>query len=302
MAGFNPDGSYRPDTPQDVEARYGFVGQMAKSVPELRGILDRATREQWTTERFIMEVSNTGWYRTHGADVREWQTLEATDPATAHMRKTHEKGNIAAIANEMGIHMTDAQLEQAFFMKQFGGNLSDQNFRNYLGRTFFDAYKMDWNSGTGLAAEYASKIGDMRHAYGMPDSDEFSWTRDALNQIMRGDNTVDGLILQAKAYAKTKYSAFTERIEAGETMNDIALPYMESYRRLLEAAPNTGLQDNQLQKALTFNEGGTAMSNWQFEQELRKDARWGKTTNAKESMADFITQLGQDWGFVGSSR
>lgn len=298
MVQFNPDGTIKPDPPQEVEARYGFVGQMAKTIPELRGILDRAVREQWTTDRFIMEVSNTNWYRTNGAAMREWMTLEATDPKTAWEKKTHGKRDVYAIASEMGITMTDKQLEEAFYYRQWSGGQSEAHFRQWLAHQYFDASKFDWENGTGLAAEYASQLDTLRQNYGMPDSEKTPWVTENLQLMMEGKQTLEGLQIAARHYASSKYSAFTEQFEAGMSVKDVALPYMDSYRRLLEQDANKGLQDDLLQKALTFkSEKGQAMATWQFEEMLRKDQRWAVTTNAKDSMAELLQEIGSNFGY-----
>lgn len=298
MVQFNPDGTIKPETPQDVEARYGQVAQMAKSVPELKAILDQATREQWTTDRFIMAVSNTQWYKQNGSGVREWVALETTDPQTARDKLGHGKGDIQAIANEMGIPMSDAQLEQAFFFRQFSGGMSDQNFRNYLARTYFDAYNFDWVNGSGQAAEYASQLDTLRQNYGMPDGEEYSWVRDNLNKVMRGEQTMEGMAIAARAYASSKYTAFTEQIERGMTVYDLAQPYMDSYRNILEQDVNKGLSDQLIQKAMQFNDGGRALPVWEFEKQLRQDERWSKTHNAQSAMSQVLTKIGQDFGYV----
>ncbi|MGH3671543.1 MAG: hypothetical protein ACRDSH_13050 [Pseudonocardiaceae bacterium] len=273
---------------------------MAKSNPELAGILAQASKEQWTTDRFLMTVANTNWWKTNGQAVREWTSLQATDPQTARDRQGHITGDIYARASAMGINLSPQQAEQAFYFIQFSGGMSDQNINDYLGRTFFNAYDFDWQKGTGKASEYAQQLDQMRHAYGMPDGQEFNWVRDELNAIMQGGQTIDGARLAAISYAKSKYSQFSERLEGGETMMDIARPYVDTYSKILETAPNAGLDDSLIQKALQARgaDGKPAeQPTWKFEETLRQDPRWAKTDNAKEWMGNFVTKVGTDMGF-----
>lgn len=91
------------------------------------------------------------------------------------------------------------------------------------------------------------------------------------------------------------------------TVQDIADPYIQTMANLLEVNPDTlSLQTPLIKKALqgtvtTTNGKSTASSTplWQFEQEVRKDPRWWNTSNAHSQVAGFLTQLGQDWGFLG---
>jgi hypothetical protein len=288
-----------PPSPEDIKARYGFVGQMAQAVPEVNTILQQAMKEQWTTDRFLMAVANTNWWKTNGQAVREWTVMQATDPQTARDRQAHITGDIYARASAMGINLTPQQAEQAFYFIQFSGGMSDQNINDYLGRTYFNAYNFDWTKGTGKASEYASQLDQMRHAYGMPDGQEYNWVRDELNAVMQGGQTIEGARLAAIAYAKSKYSQFSERLEGGETMMDIARPYMDTYQKVLEQAPS-GINDAMIDKALQARGADgkpVEQPTWQFEQTLRQDPRWSKTDNAKSWMSNFINKVGTDMGF-----
>lgn len=300
MTAPKPPPGQDPHNPANIEARYGFVGQMAKTIPELRGILQQASREQWTTDRFLMTVANTNWYKTNGAAVREWMTLEATDPQTARDRKGHLIGDIYARANRLGIRMSPQQAEQAFYFIQFSGGMSEENIDGYLGRTFFDAYSPQFDA-LGEAGEFFQGLDQMRHAYGMDDEAAYRWVRDNLNSIMRGETTIEAVKHKAINYARSRWSQYAERLEAGETMLDIAQPRIDVYRDLLEQDPASGIHDPLIMQSLEARgPDGKPVDEptWAFAQRVRKDARWGKTNNAKQSMAEFVTKLGQDWGFV----
>lgn len=290
-----------PPNPADIQARYGFVGQMAKSVPEINNILQQAMREQWTTDRFLMTVANTNWWKTNGQAVREWQVLEATDPQTARDRKGHITGDLYARASKMGISLTPQQAEQAFYFTQFSGGMSEENINNYLARTYFDPYQ-DWNQLHGQAAEIAQQISDTGWAYGWRDFDHYDDSRRMLKGILSGEDSAEGFGIKMRAYAKAMYPGFANEIEGGMTVRDIAAPYIDRQAELLETS-KTGidLKDPLLNKALQARgaDGAPApMAIWQYEQQVRQDPRWAKTNNAKDSMAQFLGKLGKDWGYT----
>jgi hypothetical protein len=292
-----------PPNPADVQSRYGFVGQMARTVPELRGLLDRATREQWTTDRFLMAVANTNWWKRNGQAVREWQVLEATDPQTARDRKGHMMGDIAARAGRLGLNLNRRQLEQAFYFRLFSGGMSDENFEGYLYRTFFNE-NANWNTLEGKAAETAQQIADIGWSYGWRDADHYKESRRMLKTILSGEDTIEGFEGKMRAYAKSMFPALVKQIEGGMTVKEAAQAHTDRMAQLLEMSP-TGidLQNPLLLKALQArNEQGEPelMPVWKFEQRVREDPRWSKTKNAQESMTDFVTQLGSDWGFFAA--
>lgn len=300
MTAPKPPPGQDPANPANIAARYGFVGAMAKQIPELNGLLSQATREQWTTDRFLMAVANTKWYKTNGSAVREWMTLEATDPQTAKDRKGHITGDLYARANRLGIQLSPAQAEQAFYFVQFSGGMSEDNIDSYLGRTFFNAYSKTFNA-QGQAGEFFQTLDEMRHSYGMDDKAAYNWVRDGLNQVMRGETTVDALKHKAINYARSRWSQYAERLEGGETMIDIAKPKVDVYKQLLEQDPASGINDPLIMQSLEARGAdGKPVDEptWAFAQRVRKDQRWGKTVNAKDSMAEFVGKLGKDWGFT----
>jgi hypothetical protein len=70
-----------------------------------------------------------------------------------------------------------------------------------------------------------------------------------------------------------------------------ANPYISAYKQLLEV-PDVGLDDTTLQRAMT--EGSTLGD---FQTTLRKDPRWMKTANARDTYYQTLGQLGRTMGF-----
>lgn len=291
-----------PNNPDNIKARYGFVGSMANAVPELNGILQQATREQWTTDRFLMAVAGTDWYKKNGAAVREWVTLEQTDPATATARKNALMGDIQARGLALGLQMNSSQIEQSFYAIQFSGGMSQENIDDYLGRNFFDPATYNWNSTQGKVAENVAGLSTLVEDYGMGDSGK-QWATDQITKIMRGEQTVQGAQVSAIQYAASKYSPYADRIRAGESVKQIAQPYMDTMTQLLEQPVSAGVNDPMIQKALQNvgpNGQPSVLPTYQFATQLRQDPRWGSTNNAKDAAAQFILKVGKDNGFLGA--
>jgi hypothetical protein len=121
------------------------------------------------------------------------------------------------------------------------------------------------------------------------------------NEIMLGGARAEPEAFKSKLinYAASKYAPFADRLRGGETVMDIARPYMEAYSQTLEINPNDiSLNDQLMQKALQ-GDGQAAQAVWQFQQELRKDGRYGYTNGARKEAASTLQAIGRAFGMVG---
>jgi hypothetical protein len=66
---------------------------------------------------------------------------------------------------------------------------------------------------------------------------------------------------------------------------------------VLELDPSSiKLNDQTLRSAIGMN---GEMPIYEFQRQLRKDARWQYTNNARKEVSDSVTKVLQDFGFVG---
>lgn len=296
-------------SPEALKASYGFVGAMADAIPELKGILQQAVSGQWTTDRFIMAVSSSGWYRQNSDAAREWITLQTVDPATAQAKHIRTAGDIWTLAWQNGIQLSDQQAAEAALWKIMNPTAPEDATVVHLARTYFDP-NQDWNKLTGKAAGYANQIQQIGRQYGWDDFDNYDQSRGMLGQLMRGEDTLDGVKRKMLDFAKVKYPGLHDQLLAGATVQDLAQPYMSEYSKILEV-PATSINwytDKLVQDALQFrpanggNSGNNLESNGtmpinEFQKKLRTDPRWRKTDNALDSTSDLIQKIGKDWGY-----
>jgi hypothetical protein len=297
-------------SPEALKASFGFVGAMADNIPELKGILNQAIREQWTGDRFIMAVSASNWYRTNADHAREFLTLQQVDPATAQQNWIRAAGDIWTYAWSQGIKLDDHQAAEAAMWKMMNPTATEDATRVHLARTYFDP-NQNWDNLTGFAAQTARQIQTIGRQYGWDDFENYDSSRDALGKIMRGELDVEGFQRQMIDYAKIKYPGLHDQLLAGATVKDLAQPYVDSYSRILET-PTTAINwydDKLITEAMQYQgdpgnggkgkESNGTMPIYQFQQKLREDPRWKKTDNAISATGDLVTQIGKDWGFVG---
>lgn len=292
-------------TPEDIKAQYGFVAMLAAAVPEVGALMQRAVNEKWTAERFQMEVANTGWWKNTPAPVRQWVTQQAADPASAWRAMKTGADQVKLYAGRLGFENVDqATLEKIWLEGQLAGfdeTLLQQHTWNFLSK----------NQGMPTGGEYGARAQQARElaaSYGFMPGDLDNQIRNAVGSSLSvgqvGDAAMAAWVDKMKSYAKSKYSAFADRIDRGETVMDIAQPYIEMYSNTLEMnAHDVSLDDKYIQQWLQGrSEAGKPPASvpvWAAQQELRKDARWGYTQNARQAAAETATVIGKAFGMIG---
>lgn len=295
-------------TAADIKAQYGFVTALARAIPEIGGLMKKAVAQKWTAERFQMEVANTKWWKATPAPSRQWITQKLADPASATQALQAGGSNVAAVAGGLGLPIGGAKAQQIWLYGQLHG-YDEQAMRGLIFRNLQNSGGLPGDDAA--SGEYGSLLGQARElaaAYGYNPRDLANQVRAAAGSGLQfGDTGQDALASwqqKLKNYAKSKYAAFADRIDQGETVMDIAQPYIDTYAQTLELNPqDISLDDKYVQKALQGqSQAGkppAAQAVWQFQQELRKDERWGYTTNAKQAAAEAATVIGRAFGMVG---
>lgn len=290
----------------NLKASYGFVAMLAQQVPEIGRLMQQAVKGKWTSERFQMAVANTAWWKRTPQASRAWITQQVADPASANKAMETGSNQIAMIAGQLGMTgLTKSWAKSIWLQGQLAGfdegQLKSFVFTQLSGKTPLDQ----------AGGEYGTLINQAREmagSYGYNPGDLDAQVRTAASAGLNyGSEGQSGLSLwetKLKNYAMSKYAPFADRIKQGETVMDIAQPYIDTYAQTLELNPqDIGLDDKLMQKWLQGStEAGKPPASvpvWQAQQDLRKDARWGYTNNAKQSTAEVATTIGKTFGFVG---
>jgi hypothetical protein len=284
----------------EVAAQFGYTQSFFNSDPELKKLLSQATSGNWTQARFVAALQGTKWFRKHGESYRKYIALKSGDPATFKQTVSQMSMNIRDKANRLGLPMgqvngianglaeqalkfgwTDTQLQRA---------LVSHAEANKFGR---------WE---GDAGTWKTKFQQIATAYGVKVSKDHmgQWVRGAL----RGNVNEAYVTQYAQDAAVSRYPGLKERLLSGETLDQIADPYRQSYAQILEVNPDTvKLSDPLIQRALqakTDKGKPTTQTIYQFEQNLRSDPRWLKTQNAQDDTQSVAHQVLKDFGMVGS--
>ncbi|SRR6266496_2799783 len=296
-------------TPEDIRAQYGFVAMLAQAVPEIGGLMQQAVNEKWTAERFQMAVASTNWWKTTSAPTRQWVTQQVADPAEAQRAMTVGAERIGGYAMRFGF----GNIPQSTFQKIWlDGQLKGYDEEGMQQLTWNALY--DWglaNGQTPTGGEFGARTQQARelaYSYGYTPADLDSQIKNAVGGSLTagqaGDASMSGWMDKLKNYAASKFAPFADRIQKGETVMDIAQPYIDMYSQTLEVNPHdVGLDDKFIQQWLQGrSEAGkppAATAVWQAQQDLRKDPRWGFTQNARQSAAETATVIGKAFGMIG---
>jgi hypothetical protein len=282
----------------ELAEQYGFVSSFLNSNKELKKLFQDAVSGGWSADKFQAKLRNTKWWKSHSKDEREWLLQLKADPATAKQEMSQAKVKIKQLANQMGMVMTkDIQKyldKAAYNMVALGWD--EGQLRYYLGQ--YVSFK-----GETLQGEGGEAINEMReYAYSMGVQLGDSWYTDRARNILRGVATIQDYKSEIQNKAKASFPQWTKQIEAGQSVADIASPYMQSMAQILELpAGSVNLFDSTIKKALNYTNKGTLQKEakplWQFENELRSDPRWKKTKNAQDSLFQVGHQVLADFGF-----
>lgn len=281
----------------DLAAEFGYSVAFFKSQPELYKLLKTAVADDYTPARFVAALQNTKWFRQSSESARKYQMLKSSDPATFRQQLTSITAHILNTGGAMGAIMTAAEARRvADTSLRLGWN--EDQLKRYL------AANLDYNKKGGYyygrAGAAQAQIEGLAKDYGVPVSP--SLVKNYVKQVVLGQADIEDARTALQRTAASKYVALKDRIMAGETVRDIADPYIQAYGKLLEVnAENIDLDDRLIQKALQSKDAKgqpTTMSVHEFEQSLRSDARWAKTQNAQNQMSSVANDILKQFGLT----
>ena len=275
---------------------YGMSYAFFKSQPELMGLLKNAVAEQWTPAVFTSHLQNTKWWKTNSDTARKAQVQAKTDPATYKAALGAAQAQASEAAVKAGAILSTKQLQKlASNMVNFEWN--DAQINNFLGQ-FVDFQANKTMGGTAGAA--ANQIRTYAYDQGVKVSDQT--VKNSAAYLTRGITTMQQIQDGLKATAISTYPGFTDQIMGGNTMRDIAQPYIQMTADQLEV-PETDVDvwHPKVAAALQQADGKgapTPMTLPQYQQMLRLDPSWRKTQGAQNNALTVGRQVLQQMGLT----
>jgi phosphoribosylformimino-5-aminoimidazole carboxamide ribonucleotide (ProFAR) isomerase len=270
------------------------------SQPGVMEVYRQAIDGSWSPERLQAALQTTPWWTQSNASQRQWQALQATDPATAAQKVEQTQRIIADLSKELGVNL------------QGGGGLNSPDFAFLR-----DAVTNGWDSNEiryrllqsvntngswgGLIATSAAQVKSMANDYAVPLSDQsvMEWGK-KLAQGAIDQQGMQGYLIEA---AKSMFPALTKALDAGVTVKQYAEPYLQLATQELGVNPaSINLTDQKWLTALNQVDPKTgqrvAMSLDTWLAKIRTDAAYGYDTTEKgrADATTLATQLQQKFG------
>ena len=283
---------------KELAEQYGFTMSFLNANPDLKKNFEKMVSEGWSKEMFQAKLRETGWWKHHSDKERQYLTQMFTDPATARQSLSQASTTVRQLANQLGIKETKftkkKMSEASYNMVAKGWN--EGQLRYFLGQyVYFDGGDME-----GQGADVQNDLRSYAYSMGVKMSDR--WYADVTRQVLRGTATASDQKNVMLRHAKASFPQYSKQLDSGQTVADIAQPYMQSMSQILELPQGSiNLYDSTVKKALQYKNPTTLQTQakplWQFENDLRGDPRWKQTKNAQDSLMQVGHQVLSDFGF-----
>jgi len=273
-------------TKEEMAALAGYTVAYFNVSAEMKNLFNKAMSEMWEPARLQAAIRNTKWYKTTNQTERESWLLQSSDPAEYTRRLSETQNHVNRLIAELGFTPPSGALKNISINAMVNG-WNDDQIRQYLGgwSTHFMREQRAGNLGGSLAQSQENIRAALRNnGINMTDN----WIQTNLRYIMTGQQTEEAVMEKIRNLAAKTFPSLAADIKAGENVADMAEPYIQSMARILELNPEEiDLFDPKIRNALAVRDkdgtiGMKAMPD--FEVELKKDPRWFKTNNARESM------------------
>lgn len=288
---------------EEAMGAYGYVYTIANAIPELRTILQSSIAAGDTADNLTAKIESSSWWMQNADTARNLAVQAASEPGTYAQNLANAKNLVSLKAQQLGRTLNDGTLT-ALALQTLTSNASwdDSVLSQAVTKAGSFASEGLPDTYAGTAAQMQTHMNQVAESYGIPitDSQMGTW----IGRVQSGADSLDGFESLVKARAKASYPQFADQIDAGQTVRDIADPYISTMAQTLEI-PETSitLKDSYVQKALgQRNPDGTATSQplWKFQQDLKRDPRYDQTTQAKTDAFTTLAHIGKDWGFEGA--
>lgn len=235
-------------------------------------------------QTFQSRLYQTDWWKRTGETVRRWDTLVATDPATATERRFARIAAVRDLSAQMGVPGINL-LQFSENSLRFGW--SDAQLRDEIAKKAKFSGKI-----TGGPQNALQTVNAMAADFGVPVTwdRKVGWSR----RLLAGDLTEDALRGELSARAQETYAenaALVAALKRGQSVRDYAEPYLAIAAEELEIDPGQiNLRKPQWSEMLlhTDKEGkqrGMTLSEWT--RHIRENGvyGWDRTAKARDMAA-----------------
>jgi hypothetical protein len=290
------------ETAQEVKveqglSQYGYAYGLIQSDPSLQDVFNRylADNASWNPAKVQAEIQASDWYKNNTLAQRNYDILKTGDPAEFTSKLGQWSTWVQDQARVSGANLTPDQAS-SFADQIMRGGLDPNKASQVFASTYIDFNSADLVGRAGAlqdglltkSAEYGNVLGQ-------------SQVNNYVKQILTGSLTESDVLDQMKRAAASTYSNFSDRIMAGETVEDVLTPYKKLATGLLEVQ-DIDLNDNLMLDVLsgkTTDGNPKYASTSDFKKAIKSDPRWQQTDNARREYFNVGEKILRDFGFLG---
>lgn len=195
---------------------------------------------------------------------------------------------------KLGVRVDDVELDK-WLKEAYKGNLTNSQLDSSIAMSTSFGAKFG-----GTILTQMEELKKVARSYGLSytDAKYNQWGADLFaNRIT--DAEIEKAIQTESA---SKYPAYANQIMNGTSVDALASAYKAAMSNILEIdSDSIGNDDMTLNKALQYvGPDGKPSTKplWEFESDLRSDARWQFTNNARDSIDSLQYRVLKDWGFM----
>ena len=285
-----------------LRLEYGYAYSLISSDASLMATFTKAVTQGMTPQAFALEIQNTAWAKKRTASQAQYDVLAADPTQKANLQALRTR--VIDEIKRMAVAANGVQVDDASALKLANNVLRDNytNWQDVLPRIVGSTYVTDdVLSFGGAAATSATDIRTFARQMGITLSD--ATIGRYVDDIASGKNSMENIQSVVRNMAISMYPQFAENIKAGGNMEDVLGNYRNVAANLLEVDPsqlnmfgqNNDSTDPIMMKAL-FGKDNKAMSMTDFRKEVKKDARWKNTTNARDEYANATRNILRAFG------
>ena len=228
------DASIPEDWKDAAREAYPQYYAIVKNIPEIAQLLEKAINQGYTDAQFQAELEQTNWWKQTTASAREWDINGERDPATQQTQIDNRTAFIQQTSlDTFGVRIS-AETASELALDSLRQGWGQQFLLNSIG-------DVATQSTAGISQLRAGFIGqDIRQTaydYGIALSE--NTFNKFVNEIAVGKETKDTFQQYALTQAKNLFPSVAERLDAGETFQEIVDPYKQNAAALLEIDPDS---------------------------------------------------------------
>ncbi|AUG87530.1 minor tail protein [Streptomyces phage ToriToki] len=288
-------------SPEELAASYGWAYGFLKSHKDLKGLFEEAVKGSWSADKFQAKLRGTEWWKKNSDTMRKAAAEKATDPATWNAKLSATKLQIQQMAAELGAAIPGNKLGK-IAEQVIKTGMDEGGLRNILGA--YVTFQDNGSTLNGAAGQYEQSIREFAYNNGV--SLDKQTIKNQAQLVIRGMATEQDFQSQIVNQATSMYPSYTAQLQAGQTLMDIASPYMQIMSESLgvpEASIN--LMDPIIKRALNGTDQAgkpVGMDQTTFQAMLRSDPRWGRTAEAQDRVMSVGMKVLKDMGLASGGQ